>query len=101
LTRTRRWSRRTLAGRWEPRLRPLSPSLGYSSWEGYYAAEFNESGSRGWHLINAARVVRALEESQLTNVSPPTSEGVVRELVPVLRENPERVEEVWAEVVEE
>jgi len=80
-------------------------ALGYSSWGAYYEAEFNESGSRGRQLLAAARVIRALDAGpEVTNgnsSTTPPSERVARELVPVLREDPERVEEVWAEVVRE
>jgi hypothetical protein len=36
-------------------------ALGFSSWGEYYAAEFNESGRRGYQLLDAARVVAVLE----------------------------------------
>jgi hypothetical protein len=72
--------------------------LGYSSWGAYYEAEFDESGRRGYQLLDSARVLGAVEP--VNNCSLP-SEGVARELVPVLKEDPERVEEVCGEVVAE
>lgn len=75
-------------------------ALGYSSWGEYYETEFGQSGRRGYQLLEAARVVARI--APVNNCStPPPNEGVVRELAPVFREDPEQVEEVWAEVVEE
>jgi hypothetical protein len=72
-------------------------ALGYSSWADYCAEEFDMGKSQAYRVLEAARVVEAIP--QLGNGAP--SEAVARELVPVLREDPEDVEEVWAEVVEE
>lgn len=69
-------------------------ALGYSSWGAYYSAEFGETGTRGYQLLDAARVLDALPHS--TTVEWP-SESAARELVPILRKDPERVEEVWLE----
>lgn len=74
-------------------------ALGYSSWGDYYAEEFGGGKSRGYQLLDSARVIGSLPDS--TNVERPASESVARELVPVLREDPEKVEEVWGEVVEQ
>ena len=74
-------------------------ALGYSSWAEYCAAEFDMGKSRAYQMLAAARVVEALPES--TNVERPASEGVARELVPVLRDDPDHVDEVWAGVVQE
>ena len=75
-------------------------ALGYSSWGAYYKVEFGGSRTRGYELLDAGRVDRLVSQSGIPD-STPRSEGVANELVPVLREDPERVEEVWAEVVEE
>lgn len=72
-------------------------ALGYSSWGAYYETEFGESGNYGYRLLKSAQV---MDQLPIGN-SQPKTEAVARELVPVLREDPERVEEVWAEVVEE
>lgn len=75
-------------------------ALGYSSWADYYGEEFGESKSRGYQLLEAARVDRALTDS--TMVERPTGERVAREMAPILKdEGPEAVEEVWGEVVEQ
>jgi hypothetical protein len=69
-------------------------ALGYSSWGAYYEAEFGKSGRQGYRLLEAAKVAAALPSDQLVN------EAVARELAPVLREDPERVGEVWDEAVD-
>jgi len=74
-------------------------TLGYSSWAAYCAAEFGMGKSRAYQVLDAARVQEAIAES--TNVEGPRSEAVARELVPVLRDDPQRVERVWGEVVRE
>jgi len=68
-------------------------ALGYSSWADYCAAEFDIGKSRAYQMLDAARVAVALPQSAMV-------ERVARELVPVLREDPARVPEAWAEVVE-
>lgn len=74
-------------------------ALGYSSWGAYYEAEFDGSKSRGHQLLDAARVIEALPRSTIVDSHP--SEAVAREFVPVLKTDPEQVEEVWGEVVAE
>lgn len=82
-------------------------ALGYSSWGAYCSDEFDMGKSRSYQVLDAARVIEALPES--TNcgmrsalpVDAPRSEGVARELVPVLRADPESIPEVWGEVVAE
>lgn len=71
-------------------------ALGYSSWGTYYEAEFGQSGAYGYRLLDSARVIDALP-----NGHSPIGESVARELAPVLREDPDQVEEVWAEIVTE
>lgn len=70
--------------------------LGYSSWGTYFEEEFGQSGAHGYRLLDSARVLDALPAGDS-----PIGESVTRQLVPVLRRDPEAVEEVWAEVVEE
>ena len=71
-------------------------ALGYSSWGTYYEAEFGQSDASAYRLLQSARVM-----DQLPMGSPrPASERVARELVPVVRDHPERVPEVWANVIE-
>jgi hypothetical protein len=71
-------------------------ALGYSSWGKYFEAEFGGSDATAYRLLQSARVME-----QLPIGSRPSSEGVARELAPVLREDPERVEEVWSKAVED
>jgi hypothetical protein len=70
-------------------------ALGYKSWAGYCAAEFDMGKSQAYRVLEAARVVEAIP--QLGNAP----ESVVREMLPVIREDPEAGEVVWGEVVEE
>lgn len=72
-------------------------ALGYSSWGAYYEAEFGAQPKTGYRLLEAARVVDSLSD---THVTPP-SQNAARELVPVLRDDPDAVPEIWGEVVEE
>jgi hypothetical protein len=74
-------------------------SLGYSSWAEYCAEEFDFSKSRAYQLLDAGRVIEQIIDS--TIVDRPGSEAVARELAPVLRDDPDRVPEVWGEVVDE
>ena len=73
-------------------------ALGYSSWGDYCAEEFDMGKSQAYRLLDSGRVIEALGDSPVGER--PASESVARELVPVLRESPEEVEEVWAEVVQ-
>jgi hypothetical protein len=73
-------------------------SLGYSSWGAYFEAEFGGHQSRGYQLIDAGRVVRALEDHS-TSVEQP-NEAQARELAKLAKENPEEAVDVWKEVVE-
>ena len=82
------------------RLTGAHAALGYSSWGTYYEAEFGGKKSHGYELLNAARVQELVSHSAIAE-SQPATEAVARELVPVLRDDPEQVEEVWAEAVEE
>ena len=70
--------------------------LGYSSWGAYYEAEFDGSGNYGYRLLKSAQVMEQLPNGN----SRPATEAVARELVPLLRDDPDRVEEVWSNVVE-
>ena len=70
-------------------------ALGYASWADYCGAEFDMGKSHAYRVLDAARVVETVP--QLGNAS----ESVARELVPVLREDPQHLEEVWGEVLEE
>lgn len=69
-------------------------ALGYSSWAGYCKHEFGMGKTKAHRLLHAAEVVEQLPNGQLA------SERVAREFVPVLREEPERVPEVYGNVVQ-
>jgi len=72
-------------------------ALGYESWGAYFEAEFDQSYNYGYRLLKSAEVVAQLPMGN----SQPSSERVARELVPVLLAEPEAVEGVWGEIVEQ
>ncbi len=74
-------------------------ALGYGSWGEYFREEFGGKKSRAYQLIDASRVVRAIE-SHSTIVERP-NEGQARELAPLAKEDPEQAAELWSEVVAE
>jgi hypothetical protein len=86
--------------------------LGYASWADYCAAEFDMGKSQAYRLLDAGRVHEIVHSPRGDwtttsssrpaglNPSPSPSERVARELVPVLRKDPEQVEKVWGEVIE-
>jgi len=76
-------------------------ALGYSSWGEYHAAEFGGSYSHSYKLLDAGRVLEAIEtRSSIEDL--PANEVVARALAPVLRASgPKVVAEVWEEAVEE
>lgn len=71
-------------------------ALGFKSWGAYCAVEFNVGSSRAYQLLDAGRVAQMLAGS--TDVAPMT-EAVAREYAPLLRDEPEAISEVAAEVV--
>lgn len=72
-------------------------ALGYGSWRAYWEAEFGQSGTRGEQLVRAGRVARALTEA---GMKPPANDTVARQLLPVLRKEPERLPDIWAQALE-
>lgn len=70
-------------------------ALGYSSWANYCESEFDMGKSQSYRVLRSARVV-----AELPIGNSPRSESVARELVPVLRDSPEDVPEVWGEIVQ-
>lgn len=74
-------------------------ALGYSSWGEYFEAELGGDKSRAYQLIDAGRVVQAIEDHS-TIVERPT-EGQARALRSVVKESPEEAAELWGDVVEE
>jgi phage N-6-adenine-methyltransferase len=71
-------------------------ALGYSSWADYTSAEFGQSRSHAYRMLDAARVVAELSKSPMGERP---SERVARELEP-LRVEPEVMREAWEEAVE-
>lgn len=76
-------------------------ALGYPSWGSFFEEEFGQSGRHGERLLDAGRVIRAIESSSdpWVAVQKP-SERQARELAPLVKEAPERAQEVWRELVE-
>jgi hypothetical protein len=75
-------------------------ALGYSSWADYCAAEFDMGRSHAYRLLDAGRVVEAIEAHSPNGDSPP-SEAVAREFVPVLREDQQQMVKAWEELKSE
>lgn len=71
--------------------------LGYGSWREYWEAEFGGSGTRGEQLVRAGRVARAIEAAEMPL---PANDTVARELLPVLRQAPDRLPDVWGRALE-
>jgi len=69
-------------------------ALGYKSWGAYWQAEFGGGKSRGYQLLEAARVVEALPDSTIVEWRP--NEAQARELAP-LKDSPEQMAEVLEE----
>jgi hypothetical protein len=74
-------------------------ALGYSSWSAYCKTEFGTSKAMAYRLIDAGKVAKAIKAESPIGDSP-TSESVVRELAPLLKQGDEAVAEAWHETVE-
>lgn len=72
--------------------------LAYGTWEDYLSERWQMSRQRGYQLIDAAAVTRAL--STTVDMPEPLTERVARELVPVMREDPVSLPAVMAAAVE-
>jgi hypothetical protein len=71
-------------------------ALGYATWHEYMAAEFDIRQSRAYQLLDAGRVIAAIEAHSTIVESPlPANEAVARELTRV--DDPA---EAWRDVVE-
>jgi hypothetical protein len=67
-------------------------ALGYESWAAYMGAEFGVGQSRAYQLLDAGRVVAAID-GHSTIVEPlPANEAQARGLAPLLRDEQEVVE---------
>lgn len=67
-------------------------ALDYGSWREYWEAEFGGSGTRGEQLVRAGRIARALDG---TDLPLPANDTTARELLPVLRQAPDQLADVW------
>lgn len=65
--------------------------LGYSTWEGYVHGEFDMSRGRSYHLLDQARVIRAIEGAVSTTVD--ITERDVRDIKPHLADVTTQVRE--------
>lgn len=77
-------------------------ALGYSSWGEYFEAEFGQSKRRGYQILDAGIVSRALEDASArscTEQAPNQDQSLA--LSPLAKSNPEEAAQVWKEVVEE
>jgi DNA N-6-adenine-methyltransferase (Dam) len=72
-------------------------ALGYASWADYCAAEFDMRQSSAYRMLDAGRVVAALEAHSPIGESAPANEAQARELVPLLKDEAELVE-LWREL---
>lgn len=75
----------------------LYRDAGFKTMEDYLAERWGFTRSYAYRLMDAADVAELLSPMG----DKPQSERVARELAPVLHEDPERVPEVWGEIVEE
>jgi hypothetical protein len=74
-------------------------ALGYPSWAGYMTEEFGVGQSQAYRLLDAGRVVAAIEGHSPNGEPLPAVEAQARELVPLLREcGPEAVAALWRDV---
>jgi len=75
--------------------------LGYKSWGAYFEAEYGGGKSQAYRVLDAGRVVKAMEEeSPIGERQAVPNEYVARELAP-LKGDPETMNRVWGDVVEE
>lgn len=72
-------------------------ALGYSSWGEYCASEFDMRSSAAYRVLDAGRVVAAIE-AHSPNGGTPATERVARELVPVLRDDEREAVRVWRDL---
>jgi hypothetical protein len=76
-------------------------ALGYKSWGAYFEAEYGGGKSQAYRVLDAGRVVKAMEEDSPIGERPAIpNEYVARELAP-LKGDPETMNRVWGDVVEE
>lgn len=74
-------------------------ALGYRSWGAYFEAEFGGKKSKAYQLLEAGRVVRAIDANSAIAERP--NESQARPLAPIAKTDPERVARIWEATVEE
>ena len=73
--------------------------LGYPSWGEYFEAEFGGKKTNAYQLLDAGRVVRAVDGHSAVAERP--TERQARELASLVKSSPEEAAELWTDVVEE
>lgn len=84
----------------EIRDRHLYQERGYDRFEDYCSKRFEMSRQHAYRLIDAAKTLDALAVSPIGDTPLPTSEGHVRELVPLMKKDPQAAAAVWHDVYE-
>lgn len=79
--------------------RNVHGALNYKSWGEYFKAEFGGSKSRAYELIDAGRVVRAIEAHSGMPERPNARQA--DELAPLAKQAPEEAAAIWDEVIQE
>lgn len=74
--------------------------LGHKSWGAYFKAEFGGTQSKAYQLLSAGQVVKELQGAPFSDLRMPANQEQARELSPLVKQ-PEKLREVWSEVVEE
>jgi N6-adenosine-specific RNA methylase IME4 len=74
-------------------------ALGYSSWGAYFEAEFGCRKSKAYQLLEAGRVVRAIDANSAIAERP--TESQTRPLAPIAKTAPEGAARIWEAAVEE
>lgn len=70
-------------------------ALGYKSWGAYFEAEFGGKKSRAYELLDAGRVVRAIDDHSAMAERP--NERQARGLAPLIKADPAEAARIWEE----
>ncbi len=74
-------------------------ALGYASWGAYFEAEFGHKKSKAYQLLEAGRVVRAIDANSAIAERP--TESQARPLAPIAKTDPQGAARIWEVTVEE
>lgn len=74
-------------------------ALGYCSWGAYFEAEFGGMKSKAYQLLEAGRVVRAIDANSAIAERP--TESQARSLAPIAKMDPEGAARIWEATVKE